>query len=94
MKQNKLTKNKLDQKHKYEVIQMLAAFQKPNEIVEHLKARCDISVSERNIYFYLENRVDDIETERERIRRDIRAIPIANLFYRLRERQALINDLK
>ncbi len=94
MKQNKLTANKLEQKHKYEVIQMLATFQKPKDIVEYLKARYDISVTERNIYFYLENRVEDIETERERIRRDIRAIPIANLFYRLRERQALIDDLK
>jgi|GEM_PF-3067640 len=94
MKQNKLTKNKLDQKHKYEVIQMLAAFQKPKDIVEHLKACHGISVTERNIYFYLENRVEDIETERERIRRDIRAIPIANLFYRLKERQTLIDDLK
>lgn len=94
MKQNKLTANKLEQKHKHEVIQMLATFQKPKDIVEYLKARYDISVTERNIYFYLENRVDDIETERDRIRRDLRAIPIANLFYRLKERQALIDDLK
>ncbi len=94
MNRRKLTANKLEQKHKHEVIQMLAAFQKPKDIVEHLKALYDISVTERNIYFYLENRVEDIEAERERIRRDIRAIPIANLFYRLRERQSLIDDLK
>ncbi len=45
--ENKITTNKLDDKHKYQIIQMLAAFEKPTAIVEHLKAQFDIEVSER-----------------------------------------------
>lgn len=94
MTQRKNTANKLSQKHKHEIIQMLAAFEKPKTIVEHLKAHHGIRVTERNIYFYLESRDEDIESERERIRHDLRAIPIVNLFYRLMERQRLLDDLK
>ncbi len=65
MTQRKSTANKLDQRHKHEVIQMLAAFEKPTNIVEHLKARHGIAVSERNIYFYQENRKEDAGKWRE-----------------------------
>jgi len=92
--ENKITTNKLDEKHKYQIIQMLAAFEKPIIIVEHLKTQFDIEVSERTIYYYWETRKGEIKTERERLREDILAIPIANRFYRLNERQKLIEDLK
>ena len=93
MTYRKITANKLEQNHKHEVIQMLAAFEKPTTIVEHLKARHGIAVSERNIYFYQENRKEDIERERKRIRADLLAIPIANKFMRLQIRDKLLNVL-
>ena len=93
MTYRKITANKLEQNHKHEVIQMLAAFEKPATIVEHLKARHGIAVSERNIYFYQENRKEDIERERKRIRADLLAIPIANKFMRLQIRDKLLNVL-
>jgi hypothetical protein len=93
MAKKKITANKLETKHKFEVIQMLAAFEKPKTIVEHLKATHGIVVTERNVYYYLENRSEDIEIERERLRADLLSIPIANGFIRLRIRQKLIEDL-
>ena len=49
--ENKITTNKLDEKHKHEIMQMLAAFAKPANIVENLKAQFDVVVTENDLLY-------------------------------------------
>ena len=72
---------------------MLAAFEEPSNIKKHLQEEHGIEIHINNVYWYAENKKDEIEEERDRVRHDLMAIPIANKFYRLQLRQRLVDDI-
>lgn len=93
MSHNNNTAPKLNKEHKHIVIQLLAAFEPVKEIVSHLKVHHGQMVSERLIYWYHENRVEEIEEERKRLNRQLLTIPVANKFKRLQIRNKLVTSL-
>jgi len=93
MSHSKNTAPKLSKRHKLIIIRLLAAFESVKDIVNHLKVHYDQTVTERLIYWYEENRQEEIEKEREELNNQLQAIPIANKFKRLQIRDKLLNML-
>lgn len=86
--------SKLKGDHKAILIQLLADFWCNDEILKHFKQEFNIEMSSANISFYRKNHEADIIQQRESLNERLLAIPIANKFYRLEERQKLLDDLK
>ena len=87
------TAPKLSKRHKLLIIKLLAAFEPVKDIVHHLKVHYDQTVTERLIYWYEEHREEEIESEREKLNKQLLSIPIANKFKRLQIRDKLLNVL-
>ena len=85
------TLSKLDDKLQDEVIQQLASWKNPPQIIKFLKEHHNIDVTYQAIQYYRDNYASKIAAYRERIRQDLLTIPIANLSYRLKKRQELVD---
>lgn len=88
------SKNKLTKEQKSILIQLLANFYGNNQLVEYFKQEYDTAVSSANISFYRKRYETEIIEVRKKLGDRLLAIPIANKFYRLEERQKLLDDLK
>ena len=86
--------NKLKAEHKRVVKQMLALGESCKDIVDHLKLEHEISVHHQTVYWYSWKYQDEIKQIRSALNVKFEAIPVANKFNRVLERQALIDDLK
>lgn len=93
MNTNENTKHKLKPEHKTILIQLLADFYGNVDAIEYFKKEFDIEMTSGNISFYRKNHEADIIQQRESLNERLLAIPIANKFYRLEERQKLLDDL-
>lgn len=93
-KSKHITEHKLKAEHKTILIQLLAGFYGNDEAIEYLKNEFGIQVTSGNISFYRKQHEDDIIQQRMALNEKLLAIPIANKFYRLEERQKLLDDLK
>ena len=91
MSRKKNTENKLQKDLQDEVIQLLAAWKTPTQIVKYLEESRSVSVTVGAICYYERTYPEKIEAYRERIRQDLLTIPIANLSYRLKKRQELVD---
>lgn len=86
--------NKLSGTHKDILIQLLADFYGNDEVIEYFKQEHNITMASGNVSFYRKNHEKDIIKKRKSFNKRLLAIPIANKFYRLEERQKLLDDLK
>lgn len=86
--------NKLSGTHKDILIQLLADFYGNDEVIEYFKQEYNITMASGNVSFYRKSHEDDIIKKREKLNAKLLAIPIANKFYRLEERQKLLDDIK
>ena len=93
MSVNKDTRHKLKPEHKAILIQLLADFYGNVDVIEYLKKEFGIEITSGNISFYRKEHEADIIQQRESLNERLLAIPIANKFYRLEERQKLLDDL-
>ena len=85
--------NKLNKEHKAVLIQLLADFYGNEEAIEYFKQEYNLKMASSNISWYRKNHEADIIQQRESLNERLLAIPIANKFYRLEERQKLLDDL-
>ena len=91
---NEIGANKLSCKQKDILIQLLADFYGNDEAIEYFKREYNIKMTSGNISFYRKTHEDKIIETRKKLGDRLLAIPIANKFYRLEERQKLLDDLK
>ncbi len=89
----KNTGNKLKGEHKAILIQLLADFCGNDEVIEYFKREFNIEMSSGNVSFYRKTHEKDIIQQRESLNKRMLAIPIANKFYRIEQRQKLMDDL-
>ncbi len=86
--------NKLKKDQKVILIQLLANFYGNNQLIEYFKEEFGIKVTSSNISFYRKNHEAEIIDVRKKLGDRLLAIPIANKFYRLEERQKLLDNIK
>jgi len=89
----KNTENKLTGEHKAILIQLLADFYGNDEVIKYFKREFNIKMSSGNVSFYRKTHESDIIQQRESLNKRLLAIPIANKFYRIEQRQKLVDDL-
>ena len=96
------TTNKLSRKHKDYVLQKLAQWWRPYEIVAELKEGAEfdgedlepIEVSQANVGWYRKNRADLIAEKRSQWLQSIESIPLANKAKRIEELSQMYGVLK
>lgn len=96
------TTNKLSRKHKDYVLQRLAQWWRPYEIVDALKAGAEfdgedlkpVEVSQANVGWYRKNRKDLIAEKRSQWLEKIENIPLANKAKRIEELSQMYETLK
>lgn len=84
---------KLSKKEQAHVIQMLASFEKDQAVLDSLEKEFGQTINAGGVSYYRVNHKESIEQERDKLRRDHMAIPVANKFYRQAARERLINDI-
>lgn len=90
---NEIGANKLSGPQKAILIQLLADFYGNEEVIEYFKREHNIEMVSSNVSFYRKNKEKEIIKTRGKLNDRLLAIPIANKFYRLEERQKLLDDL-
>jgi len=76
------------------IIKHFAGFEKPKVVCELVHAEFGVEVTRSNVYKIKATHQDSIFRERKRLADQLQDIPIANLFYRLKERQKMVDDIK
>ena len=62
---------------------MLACEQSDRQIKEYWESEIDVKVTVRNINWYRYHKKAEVASEKEKLRRDLMAIPVADKIYRL-----------
>lgn len=76
------------------IIEQFAGFEKPAQIREMVQAKFDIDIPIKTIRTIKKRNREEIAEARERLKKQIDKIPIANVFWRIKQRQELLEDLK
>ncbi len=76
------------------IIDMLAAYYKPWEVVECIKNDHDVEVTSQNIWYYKKRYDDAIRKQRVEFDRKIEVLPVTDKINRLYHRQFLVDDLR
>jgi len=85
--------HKLDGEMKALVFNMLAAYFKPNEVVDVLKEEHGIDISIQNIHYHKKQHHEEIMKLRDEFNAKIESIPITDKICRLQIRYTLVKDL-
>lgn len=85
---------KLKADHKRFIIGSLALWQTHETVRAAVKDTFDIEISKQAVTYYAVEYKDEILAERERLKSDLKTIPIANALYRMNEYYQLYADIK